>query len=92
MNITFAKPSYPQVGAYVVLAWEGTGLTKGIETLNRKTRGSIKRAMASEKFMGKEGQVLILLAPVGLRAERIVLVGMGKSERFDPSKAQKSGR
>ena len=61
MNITFAKPSSPQVGAYVVLAWEGTGLTKGIETLNRKTRGSIKRAMASENFIGKEGQILILL-------------------------------
>ena len=91
MNITFAKPSSPQVGAYVVLAWEGTGLTKAIETLNRKTRGSIKRAMASENFIGKEGQVLILLAPLGLRAERIVLVGMGKAEQFDPSKAQRTG-
>ena len=91
MNITFAKPSYPQVGAYVVLACEGSGLTRGMETLNRKTRGSIKRAMASENFIGKEGQILILLAPSGLRAERIVLVGIGKAGHFDPAKSQQTG-
>ena len=91
MNITFAKPSYPPAGAYVVLAWEDMSANRGIEVLNRKTRGTLKRAMASENFSGKNGETLTLLAPTGIRAERIILIGAGKTKDFDARRAQATG-
>ena len=91
MNITFAKPSYPPTGAYVVLAWEETSANRAVEALNRKTRGTLKRAMASENFTGKNGTTLTLLAPTGLRAERIILIGAGKIKDFDVREAQSAG-
>ena len=91
MNITFAKPSYPPTGAYVVLAWEETSANRAVEALNRKTRGTLKRAMASENFTGKNGTTLTLLAPTGLRAQRIILIGAGKIKDFDVREAQSAG-
>ena len=91
MNITFSKPSYPPTGAYVVLAWEGTAANRGVEALNRKTRGVLKQAMVSENFTGKSGTTLTLLAPVGMRAERIILVGAGQTKNFDVRRAQAAG-
>ena len=91
MNITFAKPSYPPTGAYVVLAWEETSANRAVEVLNRKTRGTLKRAMTAEKFAGKNGTTLTLLAPAGLRAERIIVIGAGKITNFDVREAQSAG-
>ena len=91
MNITFAKPSYPPTGAYIVLAWEETSANRAVEALNRKTRGTLKRAMTSENFTGKNGTTLTLLAPTGLRAQRIILIGAGKIKDFDVREAQSAG-
>ena len=91
MNITFAKPSYPPTGAYVVLAWEETSANRAVEVLNRKTRGTLKRAMTAENFAGKNGTTLTLLAPAGLRAERIIVIGAGKITNFDVREAQSAG-
>ena len=91
MNITFAKPSYPPTGAYVILAWEETSANRAVEVLNRKTRGTLKRAMASENFTGKNGTALTLLAPTGLRADRIILIGAGKIKDFNVREAQSAG-
>ena len=78
MDITFAKPSYPSVGGFITLATENAGLTVTALRLDRKMRGALKRAMEAEKFTGKNGQLLVILAPSGLRADRVILVGVGK--------------
>ena len=91
MDITFAKPSYPSVGALVALATEESGLTATGAKLDQKTRGVLKRAMKTEKFTGKSGQSLTILAPTGLRADRVILVGVGKGKAFDSVSAEKLG-
>ena len=65
MDITFAKPSSPSVGGLAVIASENSGLAGTAAILDKKMRGSLSRAMASEKFTGKDGQVLVVLAPSG---------------------------
>ena len=91
MDITFAKPSYPSAGALVTLAAEESGLTTTGTKLDRKTRGALTRAMKTEKFTGKSGQFLAILAPTGLRADRVILVGVGKGKAFDSVSAEKLG-
>ena len=91
MDITFAKPSSPSVGGLAVIASENSGLAGTAAILDKKMRGSLSRAMASEKFTGKDGQILVVLAPSGLRAERVILTGIGKGEKFDSGAAEKLG-
>ena len=91
MNITFSKPSYPSTGGLIALAAESSGLMPSAAKLDRKMRGSLKRAMNAEGFTGKRGQFLVVLAPAGLRADRVVLVGIGKAETFDSSAAERLG-
>src|SRR4051812_43942745 len=49
---------------------------------SRKALGSaaniIKRAAAANQFKGKNGSVLDILAPEGIKAQRLIVVGAGK--------------
>uniref|UniRef100_UPI0039832323 leucyl aminopeptidase n=1 Tax=Phenylobacterium sp. TaxID=1871053 RepID=UPI0039832323 len=45
--------------------------------------GAMAQAVAASRFTGAKGQVLDVLAPAGTEAQRLVLVGAGKSEAFD---------
>ncbi len=38
----------------------------------------VKRAAAANRFKGKSGTVLDILAPEGLRADRLIVIGVGK--------------
>ena len=91
MNITFSKPSYPSTGGLIALTAESSGLMPSAAKLDQKMKGSLKRAMNAEGFTGKRGQFMVVLAPAGLRADRVVLVGIGKAETFDSSAAERLG-
>ncbi len=80
MKISFAKPGLPAKGALVVGVYEGTKLTASASELDRKTKGAIARAIAGSRFAGKSRQVLSILAPGGIEASRVVLIGLGKAK------------
>src|SRR5690348_9801887 len=48
-----------------------------------KPDGGVAQAMAASRFTGSKGQVLDILAPGGIDAARLVLVGAGKKDGFD---------
>jgi leucyl aminopeptidase len=45
--------------------------------------GAIARAVSASRFTGGKGQTLDILAPQGVEAARLVLVGAGKRDAFD---------
>src|SRR5688500_13273521 len=45
--------------------------------------GPIAQAVAASRFTGGKGQTLDILAPQGVGAARLVLVGAGKRDAFD---------
>jgi leucyl aminopeptidase len=51
--------------------------------LDAITAGALSRAIAGSRFTGAAGQTLDILAPHGLEAARIVLVGAGPREKLD---------
>jgi leucyl aminopeptidase len=78
MKTTFTAISAPARGALVFGAIDGGKLTAtGAET-DRKVGGALKRAIKASRFSGKKGQLLSVLQPKGVNADRIVLVGLGK--------------
>ncbi len=65
----------------ILVVFCGDGLEFGAATrkaLGPATTGLIKRAAETSQFKGKNGAVLDILAPEGLKARRLVVVGAGK--------------
>ena len=83
MKISFSKIEAPSGGAVVVGVYEDRKLTPTAAQLDKQTRGAIERALAASRFKGKPDDLLTVLAPAGLEASRIVLVGLGKPGALD---------
>ena len=91
MKINFSSPKLPTAGAVVVGVLDEKKLTATGERLEKATGGAITRAIGATRFKGTKGQVLTILAPAGLKASRVVLIGLGKAGEIDDSVAQAVG-
>ena len=85
MRIEFVPAdAAPAAGsAIAVLAHEGGALSAEAQALDQATGGALQRAIAAGRFTGAKGQSLELLAPTGMEAGRVLLVGAGKAEELD---------
>ncbi|HEY2035165.1 MAG TPA: leucyl aminopeptidase, partial [Rhizomicrobium sp.] len=92
MQLSFAAPSLNAAGALVVGVQVDGVFTPAAVEADKATGGALKRAVgASTKFTGKTGQVVEVLAPQGLKASRVLLVGLGKGEDFKTGSAERLG-
>jgi leucyl aminopeptidase len=88
MEIEFKSEAKADVVA--VLAAEGGALGPSAQALEAKTSGAISRAIAAAgRFTGGAGQVLEILAPPGLDAGRLLVIGVGGAEKFDAAGAER---
>ncbi|MGE5565201.1 MAG: leucyl aminopeptidase [Parcubacteria group bacterium] len=85
MRIEFVPAdAAPGAGAAIaVLAHEGGALSAEAQALDAATGGALARAIAAGRFTGAKGQSFELLAPSGIDAARVVVVGAGKPEELD---------
>ncbi|MBS7540936.1 leucyl aminopeptidase [Ancylobacter lacus] len=84
MKISFAKIPAAPGAITVVLAGEGLALSAGAAALLEPTGDLLARAAASERFEGKAGSALELVAPAGLETGRLVVLGVGKAAELKP--------
>ena len=83
MQISFVAPAEVKDGAWVVGAIEGGQLLAAANRADKACGGALSRALKFSSFTGKAGQFLELVAPAGLKASRILLVGLGKPDGVD---------
>ncbi|MBV9996584.1 MAG: leucyl aminopeptidase [Caulobacteraceae bacterium] len=90
MKIEFvaAEVQPSETTALAVLAFEDGALSATAEALNERMSGALKRAIAAGRFKGAMGQTLDIVAPAGLAAARVVIVGAGKKDAFDDRAAE----
>jgi leucyl aminopeptidase len=81
-SLSFAGKTAPAEGVVVVFAEEGRKLTPAAQDLDRKTKGLLSKATEITGFKGKKEQCVDLIAPQGLKAARIVLVGLDKPSTY----------
>ena len=93
MKIEFVAPAdAAEAGAAIAVpAFKGDALTPSLEALNLTTGGAVARALASGRFDGSAGQTLLLQAPHGLAADRLLIVGVGETSAFDGAGAETFG-
>ncbi|HEX4081011.1 MAG TPA: leucyl aminopeptidase [Rhizomicrobium sp.] len=89
MQIGFVPLALTGTGALVLGVSEGGALEGLAAEADRLSGGALKRARAVSRFSGKAGQILEILAPSGLKASRLVLVGLGKPEKLDAMAAER---
>lgn len=91
MKIVFSSPSTPKTGAIVVGIADHLKLSSKALELDKKTSGALKRAIKAKGFLGKKGETLSLLSPSGVKADLILLVGLGKEKELNAFKSQQIG-
>ncbi|HXV23547.1 MAG TPA: leucyl aminopeptidase [Alphaproteobacteria bacterium] len=91
MKPSFAKTGLPKSGAAVVAVFEGRKLSPGAHLLDRAAGGVIRRAIAASRFKGGTEDALTILAPAGLNANRVLLLGLGKPDKIDAQAAERMG-
>jgi len=86
MQISLCAPAdvtTGEAGAWVVGATESPALLPASARLDKASGGALTRALNFSRFTGKSGQFLEVLAPSGIKASRLLLVGLGKPESLD---------
>jgi leucyl aminopeptidase len=90
MKIDFVAPDAaagPRA-AVAVPAFKGAVLSSAAQALDEPAGGAIKRAVAEGRFKGETGQTVVLLAPSGVDASRILIIGVGDEAQFDTAAAE----
>lgn len=83
MTIVFQIPSVPDQGTLVLPVFEGAKLSGFGDEIDSKTGGMLKRAMTVNSFTGAAGQSVEVVAPAGIDAARVVLLGLGEEGGLD---------
>jgi leucyl aminopeptidase len=79
-NVAFAPVADIKDKIIVVFATEDEGLTPFARALDQRSGGAIARAIEAAEFKPKRKRVLDLLAPHGLDATRLLVIGLGKAD------------
>lgn len=77
MDIKFSGLTVPKDGVLALTVADGPKLGSLGSDIDATTDGQLSRAMAVAKFEGKRDSILEIIAPCGLKLDRIFLVGVG---------------
>src|SRR5215510_610839 len=75
----------------VVLKALRQGFGERANALDSKTGGTLSRACTAPGFSGKSGECLDVLAPNGLAARRVVVLGLGDAAAMTPLSVTRTG-
>lgn len=81
-TITFAPLDTLPRGNIIVFAGEDAALSPVARSIDTQTGGALERAIRIAKFKGKAKTSLELLAPSGIEADRVIIVGLGKTDGY----------
>jgi leucyl aminopeptidase len=91
MKVSFSKFVLPKEGALVLGIFEDRGLSDGGKQLDQSSGGTLTRALRNSRFSGKKEQSLLINSPGGVSLSRILLIGLGKIDKFTALTAEMFG-
>ncbi|MGH8673281.1 MAG: M17 family peptidase N-terminal domain-containing protein, partial [Burkholderiales bacterium] len=86
-SIRSGAPDSAQTGCLVLGVYKSGAdgaheLTRAAQLTDRAARGALQRVLAQGDLSGRLGSTLLLRAVEGVRAERVLLVGLGEKDKF----------
>ncbi|MGB4100886.1 MAG: leucyl aminopeptidase [Alphaproteobacteria bacterium] len=91
MKVSFAPLNVPTKGTVVIPVVLGQKLGEIGGKLDKKTAGGLKRAMVAANFTGKRDETAHIIALAKTKIERVILLGLGKSEDLTVKNVQNLG-
>lgn len=91
MKITFSKTVDMAGKTAVFLCFENKELTKSAAAFDDQCGGLLTKALKVNRFEGKVKETLVLNAPVGVDANRVVLLGLGDKTKLTPQLLEECG-
>ncbi|WP_374374649.1 leucyl aminopeptidase [Dongia sp.] len=91
MKIAFVSKPAADAPVLALLLADDRKLGTRAAALDRACGGAITRALGSPRFKAKKGEILDLIAPTGLKARRIVLLGLGSPKELTFQVARSCG-
>ena len=79
VKLEFAPFATPAKGVLVLFCEEGVKFGSAARRALEPTGDLVMRAATADRFKGKNGSALDLVAPPGLEVSRLVVVGVGKA-------------
>ena len=79
LKLEFGPISTPPKGVLILFCEEGVKFGSAARNALEPTGDLVTRAAAADRFKGKNGSALDIVAPTGLQASRLVVVGVGKA-------------
>ena len=65
----------------VVTCYEGAKLSDTADAVNAAGQQQLEALIKREEFQGKAGQTLLLLNPAGIAADRLLVLGLGATDK-----------
>ncbi len=91
LNIEFDRLKAPAKGVLVVFCDDALKMGSATRKLLGGATDLVSRAAEADGFTGKSGAALDIIAPAGLKASRLVVIGCGKSADLKPKDFLKLG-
>ena len=88
-SLVSAAPETIDSPCVVVGVYENGLLTSAAARIDGAAGGAIKRQVESGDISGKAGSVNLLFAPTGVKAQRVLVMGLGAQKTFDAARFQK---
>ena len=97
LKLEFAPFRTPPKGVLIVFCEEGLKFGSAARKALEPTGDLVARAAAADRFKGKNGSALDIVAPAGLEVSRLVVVGVGKArdlkaQRFREARRRRHGQ
>ena len=90
-NISFGPIAAPVGGVLIVFADDNLRFGPRTRSALGSAAEMVARAARGERFTGKAGTALDIVAPAGLKAARLVVIGGGKASERKPQELVKLG-
>jgi leucyl aminopeptidase len=91
LKLAFGPIAVPRTGVLVVFCDDHLALGAATRRVLGRTAGQVEQAAKAERFKGKHGSAIELLAPQDLSANRLIVVGVGKTADLKPRDVVKLG-
>jgi leucyl aminopeptidase len=81
-KISFVEQVPSQTGALVILAGDGVRFGRTTAKAIDPVKEAVERAAKADGFKGKKTKALELIGPAGLKADRLIMLGVGKGREL----------
>ena len=81
-KLAFAPFATPAKGVLIVFCEDGVKFGPATRKALAPTGDLVQRAAAADRFTGKSGSALDIVAPAGLSVARLTILGVGKADKL----------